>query len=183
MFILWNEPKNDLGGAWMRDFMDFIGGLAENRIVKAIAFVIAAVVVVAAVIALAVAGIGIGAILLLVILIAISIYFGSIRILSGSALLAALFQVVGGNAQEFVSVWFSGPEVTRSFEIIGGIGFMHLTLLLFFVFYLLSFGTRSISLFRFENNVKVENKGQNQDEQKDKGGKKDEDEEEEELND
>lgn len=128
--------------------------LKNNRYVQGISTAIAVI----AVIVLGIVSGGIIAGLLLVILIGISIYFGSIRVLTGSALLAVLLKIIAPTIKAFAGIWFAGPKLDSFFGLIGTTGYIHLILFFFFVFYLLSFGTRSVRLFSFENTTNIENK-------------------------
>jgi hypothetical protein len=128
--------------------------LKSNKYVQGVG---AAIVMIAA-IALVIAGGGVIAGLLLVILIGISIYFGSIRILSGSALLAVLLKTISATVKVFAAIWFAGPKLDSFFSLIATTGYIHLILFFFFVFYLLAFATSSIRLFSFENKTNIENK-------------------------
>jgi len=133
---------------------DFIEDWIRNPVLKVIVGVIA----IAVIIALVIAGAGLLSSILLVFLMALGIYFGSIRELIGSAVLAGLLNVIGPNIKQFVNIWFVSPQVDKFFELTQETSLFVLMLVLFFFFYLLSFTTGCIRLLKFSNSTTVESK-------------------------
>ena len=138
----------------MRRVRDLRESLASNYIVQTAAGFISLIVMAMLIFA------GAGAIgsILLVVLIGIAIYFGSIRELAGSALIAVLLKTMGGTIKSFLTIIISAPWTDRFFSLVEETGYLDLILTFFFFFYLLSFATGSIKLFRFSTSVTNEQK-------------------------
>jgi hypothetical protein len=127
---------------------------SESKLIQSIGFIL----VIAIVVALAFAGIGILGALLFLFLVAVSIYFGSIRDLSGSALLATMAKMFSANIKTLASVWFAGPTLDKLFGVVDSFGYFELIITAFFFFFLISFGTGCIRPKLFTITTTVENK-------------------------
>jgi len=127
---------------------------SQNQVVKAIA----GVVVVAIIIALITAGVGAIGTVLLFLLVCMVAYFGAIRHLAGSAVLAILLKTMSDSIQSMLSIFVSAPWVENFFHLVRDTGLTQLIFTLFFFFYLVSFGTGSVKLFNINTNVTNETK-------------------------
>ena len=138
----------------MRKLKDLGESLTSNSIVQTVAGFIGLFVIVLLIFA------GAGAIgsILLVMLIGIAIYFGSIRELAGSALIAVLLKTMGGTIKSFLVIMISAPWTEQFFSLVEETGYLKLILTFFFFFYSLSFATGSIKLFRISTSVTNEQK-------------------------
>ena len=123
-----------------------------------------------AIVSLLIAGSGVVAALLLVAMVGVSIYFGSIRVLAGSAVLAVLLKTIGSTLKTFIGIWYTGPKLTAFFDFVNASYYTNLILCFFFFFYLISFGTSCIKLFSFANTTNITNKigDKNEDEEEEK---------------
>lgn len=130
--------------------------LIHNRIAQVIIGALAVVTI----IVLVIMGASLIGSILLVLLVGLVVYFGSIRELAGSALLAVLLKMMSETIQSFVAILTTGPWVESLFTLVNSTGYFTLIMVFFFFFYLLSFGTGSIRLIRFSNSVTNEQKSE-----------------------
>ena len=107
---------------------------------------------------LIVGGIGIFGAVLMVVLLCIAIYFGSIRVLAGSALLATLLKLFPATIKGLAALWMAQKSLDQLFAVINGAGYIELIFSVFFFFYLLSFGTSCVRPRLFSFSTNVENK-------------------------
>ena len=128
--------------------------MRENSVVQAIAVIV----VIVGIVALLIAGVGFFGSIFLVLLVGVSMFFGSMRVLAGSALLAVILKTNGAVIHAFVSIWATDPRVAQFFTLIDQTGYIRLIITLFFFFYLVAFGSRSVNIFRSETNVTCEHK-------------------------
>lgn len=136
----------------MREFANKISDFfTETAVGKTILVLL----IIAVLAVLLIGGIGIFGAILMVVLLGIAIYFGSIRILAGSALLATLLKLFPTTIKGFAALWIAQKSLDQLFAVVNGAGYVELIFTVFFFFYLLSFGTSCIRprLFGFSTNV------------------------------
>ncbi len=132
--------------------VDMVDNIKNSFVRNTIKLVLVALIV-AGIVALVVAGAGVLGAIGLAFLVLLTIYFGSIRELAGSALLVTLLKTMGGPIKQLLTVWTTAPWVDRLFGTVGGMDYVPLLFATFFFFYFVSFATGSIKLFNIANSV------------------------------
>lgn len=132
----------------MKDLHYQIKSLSDNKIVRGISIAL----VIIGLIVLVITGFGFLSTLFLFLLIALVIFFGSIRELAGSTVVAGLFKILFTELKSLLSIFFiENHKVLVLVDFFNQYSWFKLTLIIFFFIFLISFLTGSIKLFNVKN--------------------------------
>jgi hypothetical protein len=143
-----------VGETLVNQLSSFIRSVQSNPIVGGISVAIT----VAMIVVLLIAGSGFLSSLLYALLVGIIIYFGSIKLLAGSLVLAILLKNLFYPIQKLVYIFIPGPKAQQLMSLVQETKFWNLVFLIFFVTFTLQLFTGSIRIFQFNNSTKIEKK-------------------------